>query len=108
MWQSLADAKARMLSRCGGTRVILEGIGHSDFCDEIFLSPLRRYSRVGSIPRKRVALILNAYTVAFFQQTLCNVEEPILAQGAQPFPEAAVKIWQRSIVEESVSRTVVC
>lgn len=51
--------------------------------------------------------ILGAYAVAFLPQTLGDVEEPILAQDAQPFPEANLETWQRTVDEANVSRTTV-
>jgi dienelactone hydrolase len=103
LWKTIADTKAHVLIRTGGFRVIIEGISHPDFSDQIFMSPWRRLSHAGLVPPKRVALILNAYIVAFFRQTLCNVEERILVQGAQSFPEARLIAWKRSEIEEDVS-----
>jgi dienelactone hydrolase len=96
MWKSIAAAKSDVLMRYGGMHVVVEGIGHADFSDQVYLSPLRRFSSAGSVPRKRVAKILGAYIVAFFRQTLCGIEEPILDEGAQPFPEAKLRDWQRT------------
>jgi dienelactone hydrolase len=107
MWKSIADAKSEVLSRCGGMQVIVKGIGHADFSDQVYLSPLRRFSSAGSVPRKRVATILGTYIVAFFRKTLCNVEETILAEGAQPFPEATLSVWQESVVEENMDQASV-
>jgi hypothetical protein len=101
MWKDIADLKTNLLSRCGGMRVIVEGIGHADFSDQIFMSPLRRLSHAGVVPPKQVARIINAYCVAFFRQTLCNHEEEILAAGAQTFSEATLSIGPQSIVDTS-------
>jgi dienelactone hydrolase len=94
LWKRTADTKALLLSRCGGIRVLVEGIGKSDFYDQIFMSPLRKLSRVGSVPRKRVALILNSYVLAFFQQTLLDKPSSLFSQDAKDFPEATVQEWR--------------
>jgi dienelactone hydrolase len=98
MWKGIEDIKVDVLSRCGGMRLIIEGIGHADFSDQVYLSPLRRFSAAGSVPRKRVARILGAYVLAFFQRTLCDIEGEILSEEARPFPEASLKIWRRETV----------
>lgn len=104
MWKSIEQAKGDLLCRSGGMRVVVDGIGHADFSDQVYLSPLRRFTQAGSVPRKRVALILSAYVLAFFRQTLCDTEESILAErGVEPFPEATLKVWQRATVAECVS-----
>jgi hypothetical protein len=99
MWKIIADTKARALTRCGGIRVIVEGLGHADFSDQIFMSPLRQLSRAGVVPPVRVVHILNSYTVAFFRKTLCNSEQQILCAGEQPFPEAMLHSWKPSAVD---------
>ncbi|MGA2848354.1 MAG: hypothetical protein ABSE46_05110 [Terracidiphilus sp.] len=103
LWKRMADTKALILSRCGGFKVLVEGIGKSDFYDQIFMSPLRKFSRVGSVPQKQVALILNSYVLAFYRHTLCDQEEQILAEGAQPFPEVRFDTWQRTTIANSLN-----
>jgi len=93
MWNRIAADKARSLEEYGGLRVVIAGIGHADFSDGIFMSPLRRFTRIGDIPAKRVARILNAYIVAFFQQTLLDIPSPLLLAESQPFAEATLQVW---------------
>jgi dienelactone hydrolase len=95
MWNSIAEAKGGTLSRYGGMRVVIEGIGHVDFTDQIHMSPFRWLSRAGSLPPARVARILNEYIVAFFRQTLCDEQQFILEEGSKPFPEATLTVWPR-------------
>jgi hypothetical protein len=85
----------------------VDGVFHTGFSDQIFMSPLRILTRAGSVPPERVALIVNTYSVAFFRQTICDVEEPILSEDVKLFPEVTLKTWQRSVVEENMSQTAV-
>jgi dienelactone hydrolase len=103
MWKSIAEAKARVLANHGGYRVFIKGLGHDDFTDQIFMSPLRRFSYRGALPPKRVASILSTYALAFFRQTLLDMPSPLLSEESQPFPEATLQVWHhgRSTVGES-------
>jgi dienelactone hydrolase len=93
LWQSIAAAKTALLDRCGGYHLVVDGLGHSDFTDQIFMSPFRKLSHTGPVPPKRVAAILNAYLLAFFQQTLLGEPSPLLERDSQPFAEATIKQW---------------
>jgi hypothetical protein len=93
MWNMIAESKMRLLERCGGIRVTISGLVHADFTDQIFMSPLRRFSCSGSVAPKRVAHILNTYVLAFFQQTLLDKPSSLLSQDAKDFPETAVQEW---------------
>jgi hypothetical protein len=93
MWNIIAESKMRLLERCGGIRVTISGLVHADFTDQIFMSPLRRFSCSGSVAPKRVAHILNTYVLAFFQQTLLDKPSSLLSQDAKDFPETAVQEW---------------
>jgi dienelactone hydrolase len=94
LWNTIAESKARMLERCGGHRVIIAGLGHGGFTDQVFMSPLRKLSSAGSVPPKRAAHILNTYVLAFFQQTLLDKPSPLLSPDAKDFPEATVQEWR--------------
>jgi hypothetical protein len=96
MWKGIANSKVASLSRYGGFRLLVEGMHHFDFTDRIFMSPLRRYSQAGSLPPKRVAAIVNAYTSAFFQQILLDIPSPLLMEESQLFSEATLQIWRPS------------
>jgi dienelactone hydrolase len=93
MWNIIAESKARLLERCGGFRIIIDGLEHHDSTDQIFMSPLRRLSGTGSVAPERVALILNTYVLAFFQLTLLDKPTSLLSQGAKDFPEVTVQEW---------------
>lgn len=102
LWKIIADTKASVLARCGGFRVIIEGIGHANFSDVGFMSPLRRFSQAGAAPQRRIAQILNAYALAFFRQTLLDEPSPLLSESAQAFPEAALTIWPGPAMEMKI------
>lgn len=100
MWKMIADAKKRILRASGGFHIVIQGTQHQDFTDAGFMSPLRALSHIGPLPPERSAAIINAYALAFLRQTLCESEEPILADGAQPFPEAALIVWHGLATEQ--------
>jgi dienelactone hydrolase len=93
LWNTIAESKARLLERCGGYRVIIEGLGHGGFTDQIFMSPLRKLSNAGSVAPKRAAHILNSFVLAFFERTLLDRPSTLFSQDAQDFPEVTVQEW---------------
>jgi dienelactone hydrolase len=93
-WRSIAAAKARQLERFGGVRIVIDGLFHTSFTDQIFMSPLRRLARAGSMAPPRVAHILNTYVLAFFQQTLQDKPSALFSQDAENFPEVSVQKWR--------------
>jgi dienelactone hydrolase len=94
MWGDIAKVKGAVLERNGGIRVVVAGMSHVDFIDQIFMSPTRRFSKKGEMKPKRVAEILRAYMLAFFEQTLRGVSSPLLTGKSQLFAETAVEIWE--------------
>jgi dienelactone hydrolase len=97
MWNILAESKMRLLERCGGVRIIIDGLVHHDFTDQIFMSPLRRLSGSGSVAPKRVAHILNTYVLAFFEQSLLDKPTSLFSPDAKDFPEATVQEWRSCV-----------
>jgi dienelactone hydrolase len=93
-WNTIAASKARLLEKCGGILVVIEGLGHFDFMDQIFMSPLHRFSLAGSVPPKRLAHIVTTYIAAFFQQTLLDKPSPLFSDGAKDFAEVTVQEWR--------------
>jgi hypothetical protein len=87
----------RLLERCGGVRIIIDGLVHHDFTDQIFMSPLRRLSGSGSVAPKRVAHILNTYVLAFFEQSLLDKPTSLFSPDAKDFPEATVQEWRSCV-----------
>ncbi len=91
LWNTIAESKARLLEKCGGILVVIEGLGHFDFMDQIFMSPLHRFSLAGAVAPKRLAHIANTYISAFFEQTLLDKPSPLFSDGAKDFPEVTVQ-----------------
>jgi dienelactone hydrolase len=94
LWNMIAESKARLLERCGGVQVIIHGLGHFAFTDQIFMSPLRRLSGAGSVAPKRLAHILTTYVLAFFQQTLLDQPSTLFSRDAKDYPEVTVREWR--------------
>lgn len=90
LWDTVAEAKARMLEISGGVQMIIDGLGHHDFMDQIFMSPLRRLSKADSLAPKRVARIVTTYVLAFLEQTLLGKPTSIFTPGAGEFNEVTV------------------
>lgn len=100
LWKIIAETKVSVLARCGGFRIIIEGIGHTSFSDVGFMSPLRLFSKAGVVPQKRLAEILNAYTVAFFKETLLDEDSGLLSGASPNFPEAKLEIWPAPVTAQ--------
>ena len=93
MWNTIAESKARLLERCGGCRVIIEGLVHGGFTDQIFMSPLRELSNSGAVAPKRVAHILNTY-VLLFSSGLCSTNPRRCFRRTQRiFPRQTAQEW---------------
>jgi hypothetical protein len=93
-WTEISEKKMEVLARSGGLRAVVEGTGHFDFTDQIFLSPLRRLSCAGPIAPVRAAEIIRAYSLAFFQQTLLDIQSPLLKPDANIFSEVSLQVWK--------------
>jgi dienelactone hydrolase len=102
MWKMISDAKKYILRDSGGLHIVIKGTQHQDFTDAGFMSPLRSLSHIGSLPPERSAAIINSYVLAFLRQTLCDKEEPILCDEAQPFPEATLTVWHGLASEQDL------
>lgn len=86
----------RSLAANGGYEVFLRGANHMDFSDRDLYSPLRRFTNAGEIKATRAHEIINAYTLAFFSQTLKGTRAGLLQQMSSPYPEVRMKIWPRT------------
>jgi dienelactone hydrolase len=93
MWNIIAESKSRLLEQCGGLRILIQGLAHHDFTDQIFMSPLRRLSGRGSVAPKRIAHIVTIYVLAFFQQTLLDRPSSLFSGTGKEFPEVTVHVW---------------
>jgi hypothetical protein len=74
----------------------IAGTQHANFSDLPALLPIRRVTGAGSIAPARATTVINAYMLAFFDQTLRGRSEPLLAPGPSPFDEAHVRIGAKA------------
>jgi len=99
------DQRQRVYERLenAGYNVTIQGTEHENFSDRSLLLPLSSIyapeqfaapgpvdigvSRIGAIDGRRVSRIINAYTLAFFNQHLKQAEEPLLNGASPNFPE---------------------
>ncbi len=89
-WQYSAQDYERVaasMRQFGGWVLFMEGTNHVDFTDRSLFSTLRRLSGRGSLLPSRAHSIVNAYTLAFFSQTLKAIDEPLLDGSSSPFKE---------------------
>lgn len=100
MQLTLLDQKnvERSLAFGGGYEVLIQGAKHMNFSDRALYSPFRRFTDAGEIKAARALHIVNAYTLAFFLQTLKGTPEPLLQQSQSPFPEVRFRIWRRPAI----------
>ncbi len=73
-----------------GYLVILKGAMHPNFSDQPLYSRLRSYTGAGSIAPARAMLIVDAYTLAFFDHYLHHEGANILTASCPPYPEVAM------------------
>jgi len=87
MYKLGEGALAASFKRWGGYNVELRGIDHENFSDKGFFSPFHSLSGIGALPMSRAATLIDAYIVAFFEQTLRNQPQPLLSGAGPTFPE---------------------
>ena len=76
-----------------GYRIAIEGTAHFDFSSLPLFSPLTpALGLKGPINGLRVNDIVNAYTLAFFDQYLKNVADPLLDSPAAAYPEVTFQL----------------
>jgi hypothetical protein len=71
----------------GGWLLFVAGTNHVDFSDRSLFSPLRKWTGGGPLAPRRAHTVINAYTLAFFDQTLNGTKEPLLEQRSGAYPE---------------------
>jgi dienelactone hydrolase len=82
------------LSIAGGYLVKLPETVHSTFSDRPFFSPLRFRIFSGSASAERTARIIARYLVAFFDQQLKAVAQPLLDGRSAESPGVELKVWR--------------
>lgn len=83
------------LTRYGGYDMTISGTFHMNFCDSPLYSRLKRFTGAGPIDAARAMRIVNDYTLAFFQQHLNGVHQPLLDGPSPDYPEARFRRWPR-------------
>ena len=74
-------------------RVTVSGTAHYNFTDFSLISPLfRLMGLIGDIDGQRMAGILNAYTLSFFDQYLNDTKSQLLEGPSPDYPEVSIEI----------------
>ncbi len=93
-WAEIVAKQVEMIGRDltnhGGYTVDIRGVSHGNFSDDALFSPLGRLAGGGSINNRRAMTIINAYTLAFFEEYLNGRPEPLLDEAARRYPEVSV------------------
>ena len=70
----------------------MEGIRHSTFLDQVLWSKQNDLPSVfGTIEPSRAVQIINTYALAFFNQYLKDVEQPLLREPSPDYPEVTLE-----------------
>lgn len=88
--RKLFEKMKSSLSRFGGYWLAIDGIRHIEFSDSVFFSPLRR----GSIRPERLARIITRYSLAFFDEQLKKIKQPLLDGPSSDIPEVRFHVWK--------------
>ena len=91
----------RSLLEYGGYWMVIRGIGHLDFPDFPFYSPLR-FSGLPFLPSlqyspadpERTARIISRYALAFFNKHVKGIEQPLLDAGSSGTPSVYLEVWK--------------
>lgn len=86
---------ALSLSTGRGYSLVVHGTQHNNFTDSSLAGPLLRsplWNALGSINGQQMERIMNAYILAFFDQTLKGIPSPLLQGNSLDYPEAELKI----------------
>jgi hypothetical protein len=83
----------RSLREFGGYSLMIRGTRHNNFRDRVLYSRLRRLTEAGTISPQRGHQIVEAYTLAFFQQVLLHKPEPLLTEMPSPYKEVQFENW---------------
>jgi dienelactone hydrolase len=75
----------------GGIHASIAGTTHANFSDASLSSRWRRLSGGGPIDALRAHRILDAYVLAFFQQTLRGQASPLLSGASPEYPEVRLE-----------------
>ena len=87
---------ALSLSTGRGYSLVVQGTQHNNFTDSSLVGPLLRFplwNALGSINGQQMERIMNAYTLAFFDQTLKGIPSPLLQGDSPDYPEVELRIF---------------
>jgi len=81
----------RWLETRGGWLVRMDGVRHANFCDRPLYSRLERYTGAGR--RNAVATLneVDAFVVAFFNETLRGQQAALLEKNSSPWPGVEIR-----------------
>lgn len=83
----------RTLGEAGGYTVFIRGTAHMNFSDRVLYSPDRKLAEAGPIRPELGHQIINAYTLAFFSETLYGIRQPLLHDANGPYREVTMRQW---------------
>ena len=84
-------------SRASGYSLRVNGASHINFTDFNLVSPLFRLPQLGilgSIDARQMERIMNAYAVAFFDQTLKGMPSPLFQSASLDYPEVELRVYR--------------
>ena len=79
-----------------GYNIYVRDAYHINFTDFNLVSPLFKFplfGALGSIDTRQMERIMNAYTLAFFDQTLKGIPSPLLQGNSTDYPEVDIKFF---------------
>nr|ATZ76730.1 Lip114 [uncultured bacterium] len=86
-------------SPASGYSLRVNGASHINFTDFNLVSPLFKLPQLGilgKIDTRQMERIMNAYILAFFDQTLKGISSPLLQGVSVDYPEVELKIYNHS------------
>jgi len=83
----------RSLAEYGGYWMTIDGMMHGDFSDSPFTSPLRS-TRADP---ETIARVIGRYLVAFFDEQLTEVEQPLLDGLSPSLPGIRFQAWKARV-----------
>jgi predicted dienelactone hydrolase len=92
-----ANDWALNISPAHGYSIRINGTTHINFTDFNLISSLFKHPQVGilgNIDPQQIERIMNAYTLAFFDQTLKGIPSPLLQARSPDYPEVELKIYK--------------
>jgi predicted dienelactone hydrolase len=92
------DELTRLLPQSGGYILGFPGTGHMNFTDRALYSPFHHLTDCGPANPMMVHRIINAYTTAFFAETLRGEHEELLHR-ASPLPGSYVEAWSSGALD---------